>query len=168
MNLRALLLAATLLPGGIIAQDDLDALARRAREQAAQPAKPKDDRRESTERPAATRAMKPGTARGTFIESAQLRSYANRRVPPNTWITGQFTYLHQKEEGRWLFKTTAMIFFQGKTKVLVAFPHGKQANLNHEGLVILADRNQPFKVERVVDKSGILTVYATYPFAPES
>lgn len=60
-----------------------------------------------------------------------------------------------------------MLFFRGQTRVLVSYPHGKQANLNRDGLVALVDRLQPFRLERVVEKDGVLTVYATNPYAPE-
>ena len=175
-----LLLGAALLPNLGRAQDDLDALARRAGGRAQTPAATEPAPRAGAPKaPSAklraaegkvaspSRAMQPGTARGNFVESSQLRGFLGRPVPAYTWLTGQFTYTNQMEGGRWVCVSTAMLFFKGQTRVLLAFPRGKQANLNHDGMVLLVDRTQPLKLERVVERNGVLTVYATNPFSQE-
>lgn len=95
-----------------------------------------------------------------------MDSLAGKKVPANTFLTGTFRYVGDREESgkRYRFQPAAGLlsaFSSAKTTMLIRFPVRADTKLFTTGYAAKWEQAAPLEVERVQKGSAGLTVYAT-------
>ena len=114
---------------------------------------------------ARTHAAKPDLAHGHFLAAGDLDALAGKKVPANTFLTGTFRYIGDREESgkRFRFQPAGGLlsaFNQAKTTVLIRFPVHADNKLFTTGYAAKWEQAAPLQIERVEKDSAGLIVYA--------